>query len=122
MNPRRRAHGLAPLLRSWQPGAHFGLGWRRRWSRGRGIRLVKLDIAAAAIRSRRPQFTRREIVSIAEAQSEPVVPTGFAIVLQPDSEPDAEAARAAVDYAFSTDVTGVGKRRVHEVPGDARAF
>ena len=53
---------------------------------------MKLDIAAAARSSRGAQFARREDVSIAEAQSEPVVPTGFTVVLKPDSEPSGKAA------------------------------
>ena len=83
---------------------------------------MKLDVAPAAIRSRGSQFTRREDVPIAEGQSESVVPTGFAVVLQPHAEPDGKVARAAVDLAFSADITCLGKRRVHEVTGDPRAF
>src|SRR6266849_7893273 len=45
----------------------------------------------------------------------------LAVVLHPDSEGHGKAARPAVDHACSTDITRVGKRRVHQVPRDARA-
>src|SRR5229473_7451174 len=45
----------------------------------------------------------------------------LAVVLHPDSEGHGKAASPAVDHACSTDITRVGKRRVHQVPRDARA-
>src|SRR5207245_7294647 len=85
------------------------------------IFLMKLDVAAAAGLSGGAELARREVVSIAQPQSEPVVLTGFAVVFHPDSERHGKAARPAVDHAFSTDIACVGKRRVHEVARDVRA-
>lgn len=79
---------------------------------------MKLDIAAAALRSRRTQFARRQVEPVAPTESELVAATRFAVVLQPDPEPHG---RAVVEHAFPTDIARVGKRGVHQVARDERA-
>src|SRR5258708_3556126 len=109
---------LASGSGSWQRAAHLSFGGRRRGSRGRGIRLMKLDIATAAGRSRGTQFARRLVISITQPDPEPVAATGFAVVLHPDPEPHG---LAVVEHACPTDITRVRKRRVHKVPRDISA-
>src|SRR5437867_8935304 len=83
---------------------------------------MKLDIAAAAGRSRGTQFACRDAGPVLQPDAEPVTAARLAVVLHSDSEPHGKSAPIEGDFANPTDVTRVRKIPVHKVSRDLCAF